>query len=62
MTHALPNWLWRLVSTATHQPQDPPETRQPMKIEIERLPDYLWRDLGFRQVRRPEDDPWWRLQ
>jgi hypothetical protein len=36
MTHALTNWLCRLVSTATHSPQDPPETRQPpMKIEIE---------------------------
>jgi hypothetical protein len=63
MTHALTNWLWRIVSTATHPAQDPPKPGQPpMKIEIERLPDYLWRELGFQQSRRPEDDSWWRLQ
>jgi hypothetical protein len=63
MTHALTNWLWRILSTATRPVQNPPDPAQrPMKVEVERLPDYLWRELGFRQIRRPDDDPWWRLQ
>jgi len=27
--------------------------RKPMEIEVDRLPDYFWRDLGFQQPRRP---------
>ena len=30
--------------------------RKPMGIEVERQPDYLWRDLGFPQPRRPEGE------
>jgi hypothetical protein len=26
-----------------------------MKIEVECLPDYRWRDLGFPQVRRSNE-------
>ncbi|HEY1382858.1 MAG TPA: hypothetical protein VGF43_04545 [Dongiaceae bacterium] len=60
MTHALVHWLWRLFSTATHPAPDVRQTeRPPMKIAVERLPDYLWRELGFTQ-RRPssEVDDW----
>lgn len=61
MTHALAHWFWRLAWI--HPAPDRPSAKQPpMKIAVERLPDYLWRDLGFRQVRRPEDDPWQRIQ
>lgn len=28
----------------------------PLAIEVERLPDYLWRDLGFPLPARPEQD------
>ena len=27
----------------------------PMKIEVERLPDYRWRELGFVQARRSDE-------
>jgi hypothetical protein len=27
--------------------------RKPMEIEVERLPDRQWRDLGFASTRRP---------
>jgi len=27
-----------------------------MEIEVERLPDYFWRDLGFQQPRRPDGE------
>jgi len=30
--------------------------RKPMGIEVERQPDYLWRDLGFPQPRRPDGE------
>jgi hypothetical protein len=61
MTHTLAHWLWRIVSTRP-APDLPRAEQPPMKIAVERLPDYLWRELGFRQVRRPEDDPWRRIQ
>ena len=60
MTHAIAHWLWRIVSPAAHLTHDPPRGgRPPMKIAVERLPDYMWRDLGFTQ-RRPssEVDDW----
>lgn len=28
------------------------DEKPPMKIEVERLPDYYWRDLGFRLPTR----------
>ena len=30
--------------------------RKAMEIEVDRLPDYFWRDLGFQQPRRPEGE------
>ena len=63
MTHSLANWLWRIVSTATYPAHNLSQTeQQAMKIEVERLPDYLWRGLGFPPIRRLEDDPWRQVQ
>jgi hypothetical protein len=47
-------WLGRLVSSSAGAsvPLHPSIERKPMAIEVERLPDYLWRDLGFPPVRR----------
>jgi hypothetical protein len=47
------HWIWQLVGDQRHKnarPDRPPSP--PMTIEVERLPDYLWRDLGFPQPRR----------
>jgi len=61
------NWIERLL-TGTMLPADPLRNGQaqhrprPLKIAVERLPDYLWRELGFQPTRRPEDDPWHRVQ
>ena len=47
-------WLNRLLSrTSDAVPPPAPAARKPMEIEVERLPDYFWRDLGFQQPRRP---------
>jgi hypothetical protein len=54
MTFAFTLWLDRLVSSTGGGVPFPLRTdRKPTEIEVERLPDYLWRDLGFRQPRRP---------
>ena len=63
MTHALANWLWRLASAAGHPTRYRRRTDEtPMKIELERLPDRLWRELGFRPVRRCDDDFWGQIK
>ena len=47
-------WLGRLIfSSAGKGPLPPSTDRKPMEIRVERLPDYLWRDLGFPPLRRP---------
>ena len=47
-------WLGRLLSSSAGKGPPPPSIeRKPMAIEVERLPDYLWRDLGFPPIRRP---------
>ncbi len=57
MAFALTLWLNRLYSTATGAvPVPQPSDRKPLEIEVDRLPDYLWRDLGFPQPRRPEGE------
>ena len=58
MAHAVTLWLARLLSSnADAVPPRPPFTdRKPMEIEVERLPDYLWRDLGFQQPRRSDGE------
>ena len=55
MTHAIASWLWRIGLTAARPGPERPQTEQPpIKIAVERLPDYLWRELGFSQPR-PSD-------
>jgi len=59
MTHTLTNWLWRVVSGAAHSSRVRPSAERPtMTIEVKRLPDYLWRDVGFQGARRPQEDAW----
>jgi len=56
MTHALSHWLGRFFSgTRQVVHNSEPSDRKPMQIEVEALPDYLWRELGFQQVRRPDE-------
>lgn len=56
MTLTFASWLEQSVFTAKYpvsawQRNDPPV----MKIEVERLPDYRWRQLGFTQPRRSRE-------
>jgi hypothetical protein len=56
---ALASTLWLnqlLSSTMGANPLPASSYRKPMAIEVERLPDYLWRDLGFQQPRRPDGE------
>jgi hypothetical protein len=54
MTHAFTLWLDRLLSLRSGPaPLSLPSDRKPLEIEVERLPDHLWRALGFALVRRP---------
>ena len=63
MTRTFAQWLgWFFSSTVRPAPRPRVEGDRPMKIEVERLPDYLWRELGFPATRRPEDDPWRQVQ
>ena len=57
MAHAVTLWLGRLLSSTAGAVQLPQSVdRKPMEIEVERLPDYLWRDLGFQQPRRSDGE------
>ena len=57
MALALSLWLNRLLSSTPHAfPPLPSTDRKPMEIEVGRLPDYLWRDLGFQQPRRADGE------
>ncbi|HKP26382.1 MAG TPA: hypothetical protein VJV39_21115 [Dongiaceae bacterium] len=48
MTLTLTLWLGRLRSSSPGKgPLSPSTDRKPLEIEVERLPDYLWRNLGF---------------
>jgi hypothetical protein len=57
MAHALAFWLNRLLSNDSGAvPLPAPTYRKPMEIEVERLPDYLWRELGFQQLKRADGE------
>jgi hypothetical protein len=50
-------WLNRLLSRDFESTARPVSTdRKPMEIEVERLPDRQWRDLGFVSPRRPGEE------
>lgn len=57
MAFAIRLWLERLFSSTTGAISLPQSVdRKPIQIEVERLPDYVWRDLGFQQPRRPDGE------
>jgi hypothetical protein len=45
MAHTLTLWLDRFLSGAASSPQRTVD-HKPVEIEVERLPDYFWRDLA----------------
>ena len=53
MAFAFTLWFGRLLlfNASGGVPFPQPIGCKPMEIEVERLPDYLWRDLGFPQPR-----------
>lgn len=56
MTLLSVSWLGRFFSARTRLvAQDQRGEEPPMKITVERLPDYYWRDLGFPLPARDED-------
>ena len=55
MTDAFAFWFGRLFANAHLEAPVSPGEPKSMKIEVERLPDYLWRDLGFQQPRRSDE-------
>lgn len=56
MAHALTLWLDRFLSGTANPAPARPVDHKSMEMEVERLPDYLWRDLGFQQPRRSEGE------
>jgi len=57
MAHAVTLWFGRFFSSAARlAPVSKPSAPKVMKIEVESLPDYLWRELGFLQPRRLGED------
>lgn len=57
MAFAITLWLERLFSRTTGAvPLPRSADRKLMEIEVEHLPDYFWRDLGFQQPRRPDGE------
>ena len=53
-------WFGRLFSSARPVASVPPSPEKPLQIEIEHLPDYRWRELGFQLPRRPDEEVWQR--
>ena len=54
MTHVFAVWLGRFLAFPSQSIVHAPSTDPPMKIEVERLPDYRWRELGFFPLQRRE--------
>jgi hypothetical protein len=47
------HWIWQLIGSERRSAARPERRTPPlMKIAVERLPDYRWRELGFVQARR----------
>lgn len=56
MTLLSAGWLGRFFGAGTRfVAQEQRDEKPPMKIEVERLPDYYWRDLGFPLPTRDRD-------
>ena len=57
MAHAFTLWFDRFFTGAHSAAYTSPGNEPPLKVEVERLPDYLWRELGFPQPTRPDAVP-----
>jgi hypothetical protein len=50
------HWIWHLIGSDWRSAVRPERRAPPlMKIEVECLPDYRWRDLGFPQARHRDE-------
>jgi hypothetical protein len=50
------HWIWHLVVGERYRAGRLQRRASPlMKIEVERVPDYRWRELGFSAVRRSDE-------
>ena len=56
MTHAFTLWFGRFFAGARATAYASSRDEPPLRIEVERLPDHLWRELGFHQPRRPGEN------
>ena len=56
MTFTFPSWTGQLLLPSSRPAPDALPAGKPMKIEVQRLPDYRWRELGFPQPHRPGED------
>jgi hypothetical protein len=56
MTFTFPSWIGQLLLTSSRRAPGALPAGKPMKIEVQRLPDYRWRELGFVQPHPPSDD------
>lgn len=57
MTHDVALWLGRFFLGGGLAAFVPSKDRQPMQIEVERLSDHAWRELGFLRPRRIGEEP-----
>ena len=55
MTDTLTLWFGRFFAGARPAAYPPSRDEPPLRIEVERLPDHLWRELGFHQPERPDE-------
>ena len=56
MTLISAGWLWRCFGAGAQLVvPDRRDQKPPMKIEVERLPEYYWRDLGFPLPMRDKE-------
>jgi len=57
MTLLSASWFGRFLAVGVQVvARSHPDAKSPLKIEVERLPDYRWRDLGFPLPRRRDED------
>jgi hypothetical protein len=57
MTFEFASWFGRAPLTADRSaPNGQRDDREPLKIEVERMPDYLWRALGFPQPQQRDEE------
>jgi hypothetical protein len=55
MTDVFTLWFGRFFASARPALYASPRDEPPLKIEVERLSDHRWRELGFQRPRRPDE-------